>query len=347
MSGKGRYSGCHMTIYGAVLPGAASLAHSFFLAGNLSERAKQRLKIIDWHKRHGKNISLTARHFGLTRHTVRQWMRRLIREGPQGLNDHSRRPHCLRQPITLIDVVAEIIKLRRQYPAWSKYKIRSLLPEHLKTSASTVGRVLKRRGMIDARISRKRAKAAKRPKTRFLRGLKIANPGDMIQMDTKHIVLSGGRRFYQFTAIDVLTKTKIMSVYPSESSKNGKDFLEHCLNTFPFSIKSVQSDNGAPFQKEFQGSCQEKSLTHYFIYPRCPKQNSYVEISQGADKREFYQQGNVCSDLEAMRQRIKKWEYVWNNIRPHQALNYLTPNEYLAKWQTGRLPTRDVITLQT
>jgi len=67
---KSRYAGRHMTIYGYVLPGAISIARSAFLAGNLSERAKQRLKILDWHKSHGKNISLTARHFGITRYTV-------------------------------------------------------------------------------------------------------------------------------------------------------------------------------------------------------------------------------------------------------------------------------------
>jgi len=68
---KGRYAGRHMTIYGYVLPGAISIARSAFLAGNLSERAKQRLKILDWHREHNKNISLTARHFGLTRYTIR------------------------------------------------------------------------------------------------------------------------------------------------------------------------------------------------------------------------------------------------------------------------------------
>jgi Integrase core domain. len=51
--------------------------------------------------------------------------------------------------------------------------------------------------------------------------------------------------------------------------------------------------------------------------------------------------------LEVMQRKIKEWEYVWNNIRPHQALNYLTPSEYLLKVQNGRIPTKDIITLQT
>jgi len=79
---KGRYAGGHITIYGYVLPGAVSIARSAFLAGNLTERAKQRLKILDWHKAHGKNVSLTARHFGFIRYTVRNWQKKLDKLGP-------------------------------------------------------------------------------------------------------------------------------------------------------------------------------------------------------------------------------------------------------------------------
>lgn len=136
-------------------------------------------------------------------------------------------------------------------------------------------------------------------------------------------------------------------VYPSESSRNGAKFLKECLLGFPFPIKAVQTDNGAPFLKEFDKLCKEKGLPHYFIYPRTPKQNTYVEISHQADKREFYQQGNVCSILTVMQRKIKEWEDIWNNVRPHEALGQLTPSEYFWKLQTTQLATKDVIILQT
>ncbi|KKS48426.1 MAG: Integrase catalytic region [Candidatus Nomurabacteria bacterium GW2011_GWA2_43_66] len=336
-----------MTIYGAILPGAIFIARSAFLAGNLSERAKQRLRILDWHNTHGKNISLTARHFGLMRETVIGWRHRLAEEGPRGLEDRSHRPHHPRRPTTSWDIAFEIVKLRKQYPAWSKYKIHSLLPDSIKTSVSTVGRILKRKNLINKKISRKRSKSAKNPRARFPRGMKISEAGDMIQMDTKYIMLVGGRKYYQFTAIDVLSKRKVMRVYKTQSSKNGALFLEECFEAFPFSIQAIQTDNGAPFQKHFDVLCKKKNIPHYYIYPRNPKQNTYVEISHGADEREFYQQGNIYEDFEVMQKKMADWEYIWNNIRPHQALDYLTPNQYLEKRQTSRLPTKDVITLQT
>lgn len=344
---KGRYAGRHMTIYGYVLPGAISIARSAFLAGNLSERAKQRLKILDWHRKHSKNISLTARHFGLTRYTVRNWQKKLAQLGPRGLNDKSHRPKHLRQPRTSLEIVSEVVRLRKQYPAWSKYKIQALLPARLKTSVSTIGRILKRKGLINKKVSLKRHKAAKNPRKRFPRGFRVSCLGDMIQMDTKYIMTIGGRKFYQFTAIDVLGKIRVLRIYPSLTSRNGARFLQECIDSFDFETKNIQTDNGSEFLGEFDRLCKQLNIPHYFILPRHPKQNTYVETSHSADEKEFYKQGNVSPLLEVMQKRIIEWQNTWNKIRPHESLNYLTPEAYKHKWQTGRLPTKDVITLQT
>ena len=345
---KGRYSGRHMTIYGTILPGAISIARSSLLTDKLTERAKYKLKVLDWHRQYGNNTSLTARHFGLGRMTMHRWLKAIKHYGLLGLNEKSKRPKRLRKPCTDWDIVIRTIQLRKQYPAWSKYKLKTLLSrEGLQISASTIGRILKRRNLINRKISQKRRRAALRPKARFPKGLSISEAGDMVQIDTKHIMLPRGRKYYQFTAIDVLTKRKVLRVYPSESSRNGAKFLEQCIQGFPFHIKRVQTDNGAPFLKEFDKFCKEKGLPHYFIHPRTPKENTYVERSHRSDEKEFYQQGNVCSILSVMQRKIKEWEDVWNNVRPHESLNYLTPSEYFWKLKTTNLPTKNVIILQT
>ncbi|MFA6992734.1 MAG: DDE-type integrase/transposase/recombinase [Candidatus Gracilibacteria bacterium] len=344
---KGRYGGRYMTTYGYVLPGAASLA-DWAAKTNITEKAKQRLRVIDWLGSHKDNISLTARHFGLNRETVREWRNKFNHIGMLGLNDKSHKPKNVRKPITNWKTVDEIVKTRKQYPAWSKYKIQSMLErENIIVSASTVGRVLKRKGLIDKKVSKKKSKAAKHPRKRFPKGFRISAAGDMIQMDTKHVNLIGGKRIYQFTAIDVLTKKRVLRYYSSLASKNGADFLEYCLKKFPFRIKAVQTDNGPEFLKHFDILCQKMSIPHYFIYPRQPKQNTYVENSHLADEREFYSQGNVGYDIKSMQKRLEHWEYVWNSIRPHEALGYLTPDEYLNKLQNVTLATKNIIILQT
>jgi len=207
--------------------------------------------------------------------------------------------------------------------------------------------VLKRKGLINKKISRKRTKAAKNPRKRFPKGLRIASAGDMVQMDTKHINLVGGKRTYQFTALDVLTKRRVLKYYSSLTSKNGADFLRYCLKKFPFSIRAVQTDNGSEFLKHFDALCQKLNIPHYFIYPRTPKQNTYVEVSHLADRNEFYLQGDTGCDIETMQKKLGEWKYVWNYVRLHEALDYLTPDEYLNRLKFVSLSTKDVIVLQT
>lgn len=336
-----------MTIYGSVLPGAISLAN-WTAKTNITEKAKQRLKVVDWLRAHDNNISLAARHFGLNRETIRIWLRKFRQAGMLGLNDRSHKPKNIRKPTISWEIVNEIVKIRKQYPAWSKYKIRRILSrQNIVVSASTVGRVLKRKGLIGGKISAKRSKAAKSPRKRFPKGFRIALAGDMVQMDTKYVNLIGGKRIYQFTAIDVLTKRRVLKYYSSLVSKNGADFLRYCLEKFPFLIRAVQTDNGPEFLKYFDALCKELNLPHYFIYPRMPKQNTYVEASHLADKNEFYLQGNIGCDIESMQKKLGEWEYTWNYVRPHEALDYLTPDEYLNRLNFVLLPTKDVIILQT
>ena len=337
-----------MTVYGHILPGAVSLANWAARTSNISNKAKQRLKVVDWLRSHSHNISLTSRHFGLNRETIRIWLKRFNQSGMMGLNDRSHRPKNPRKPSTNWQTVSEIVKTRKRYPAWSKYKIKRILSRQgIIVSSSAIARILKRKGLISRKASIRRIRASKNPKKRFPRGLKIAFAGALIQIDTKQVNLIGGRRIYQFTATDVLSKKRVLRYYSSLASINGADFLRYCLSRLPFKIMAVQTDNGPEFLKHFDSLCKELNIIHYFIEPRKPKQNTYVETSHLADEKEFYQQGNVGCELELMQEKLAGWEYTWNHIRPHEALGYLTPDEYLDKLNLLPLPVKDIIVLQT
>lgn len=338
-----------MRIYGSVLPGAASIAQYGFTINKLTQEAKQRLKIIGWHTTHGGNCSLTARHFGISRNTVRRWAIRHEVGGAGALNEYSRRPHTLRRPTTPHTTITLIVRVRKEFPTWSKHKISAYIKwnHQVLVSASTVGRILKRKNLINRKASIKRTRAALRPKSRFPKGMVISKPGEMVQIDTKYIVVCGGRTFFQFTAIDVLTKQRILRVYPSQSSRNGAKFLADCRKGFPFKITNVQTDNGAPFLKHFEKACAKYRYKHFFIYPHQPKQNTFVERSHEADEQEFYDQGKKSLLLSVMKRRMLEWQDVWNNRRPHEALGQMTPSMYFERLKDMNLATKDYIILQS
>lgn len=65
------------------------------------------------------------------------------------------------------------------------------------------------------------------------------------------------------------------------------------------------------------------------LSPRSPKLNGYVERAQRTHSEEFYEVTDSSFDLGELNQALLEWERVYNTVRPHQALGYLTPKEFL------------------
>lgn len=341
-------TGCPMTVYGYTFPRRGIVAYRGKRGRVVSPQAKARFEVVRWFEDHGRNVTRTAQRFGLARDTVRAWVRRVAAEGPAGLEDRSRRPKRVRQPATAGWVIAQVLTCRREQPTWSKYKLHAVLARQgVALSASTIGRILKRYGRIPPKATRKRQQAARRPKKRFPRGLVIRAPGDLVQLDTKILPYVGDRRLVQFTAIDVLTKLRVLAVHTTCSSWLAAQFWEHCQATFPFRIRAVQTDNGSEWKGAFAALMQEFGVAHYWTDVRSPKQNSYVERSHRTDEEEFYQQGNVYPSLTDQRIVLERWQDCYNRERPHQSLNQLTPWHYFERYQAGRgTPFTETIVLQ-
>ncbi len=131
----GQYAGVTMSVYGAILPGAA-----------------RRWRVIQRCEEHGGRVRLTARHFVVSPDTISRWLRAYREGGVAGLEPRSQRPKRVRQPQTLFAVVQRIQALREQYPRWGQEKLK-VLParEGITISAKSIDRViagLKARGAL-------------------------------------------------------------------------------------------------------------------------------------------------------------------------------------------------------
>jgi len=331
---KGRYDGVSMSIYGAILPGAGRLVG--LPAEEPSETARQRLKVMGWHEGHGGRVRLTARHFGYSPDTISRWSRSYREEGIAGLEPRSRRPRRVRQPQTQLAVVQRIQELREQYPRWGREKLRVILErEGFHISAKSIDRViarLKARGVLREPLRPRKASRWHEKRLRRPSELVVDQPGALVQLDSKQVSLGKGRVLFYMGAIDCFTRKRVVGMVPRLTSQQGSVFLRRMVKEFPFPIGAIQSDGGSEFLGAFGPAASELKLRHYFNRPNYPQGNGRIERSFRTDEEEFYQVEDLPVDPDELETALQAWNRVYEQVRPHQALGYKTPEQFYQDW---------------
>ena len=307
------------------------------LQGELSKKARQRLKWFDYYNSHNHNARLTCRYYGISPQTFYRWQRRYNPRHLESLEERSHRPRHLRHPAYSTELVEAVLRLREEYPRWGKDKLVVLLREKgVSCCASTVGRIirkLKERGVLREPVSnhvsarkrqRQRAYAIRKPK-----GYGINLVGDMVQLDTLDIRPLPGVSLKHFTAHDVISRWNTISVYSRATASTATDFLGTLERRMPFPVKAIQVDGGAEFEAIFEEECQKRGIKLFVLPPRSPKLNGAVERAHRTHTEEFYEVTESSFDLAELRDKLLEWEQVYNTVRPHQALDYLTPLKFL------------------
>jgi len=329
-----------MRIISGVVPGAYRVTK----IPKLSKKARQRLKWFDYYNCHNQNARLTCRYFGISPQTFYRWKKRYNPYRLESLEDHSCRPQRLRQPTYSVELVMAVQKLREQYPRWGKDKLMVLLHRQgFSCSTSTVGRILKRlkeRGIlkeplpnhISARKSqRQRPYAVRKPKDYVAR-----EPGDIVEVDTLDVRPLPTVVLKHFTARDVISKWDVLEAHSRASSHTAAEFMDTLLERMPFPVKVIQVDGGSEFQDAFEEECQRRGIKLFILPPRSPKLNGHVERAQRTHTEEFYEVTDTSFELTQLNQALLEWEKVYNTVRPHQALGYLTPEEFLKHYQQNK-----------
>jgi len=98
----------------------------------------------------------------------------------------------------------------------------------------------------------------------------------------------------------------------------------------PFPVKAIQVDGGSEFKADFEAYCQERGIRLFVLPPRSPKLNGKVERLQRTFEEECYQCTDVPLRVAELAAALRDYETTYNTIRPHRALGYRTPAQYLA-----------------
>ncbi len=147
-------------------------------------------------------------------------------------------------------------------------------------------------------------------------------------MDFMSDSLVGCRKFRTFNVIDDCTREVLaIEIDTSLSSKRIIRTLNRIIE-YRGIPKAIRTDNGPEFtSNDFELWCKELGIQLQFIQPGKPMQNGYVERFNRL-YREAILDAYLFFDLEEVRKLTQEWMEEYNERRPHEGLNNLTPEEW-------------------
>ncbi len=330
-----------MQIRDGTPPGSGRLART---GVELSRETRVRLAWMDFFGR-CRNVTRTCRHFGISRQTFYRWQRRY---DPYDLTTLEERSHCPRQrrlPTWSFPLEERVLGLRLQFPRWGRDKLAVLLRrQKLAVSTSMVGRILtqlKRQGRLvePPRTGVPGSRCALRPRpyaVRKPREYAASEPGDLVEVDTLDVRPIPGVVFKQFTARDLVSRWDVRQAHTRATAQTATQFLDTLQHRMPFPIRALPIDGGPEFAAEFEQAWQQRGLHLFVLPPRSPKLNGAVERANRTHTEEFYQVTACSLEMNKLNRELRHWEKIYNTVRPHQALGYLTPLQFLRQLSSQR-----------
>ena len=85
---------------------------------------------------------------------------------------------------------------------------------------------------------------------------------------------------------------------------------------------------------DFERECQRLGVKLFVLPPNSPKLNGHVERAHRTHTEEFYEVTDSGFEIAELNQALFEWEKVYNTVRPHQSLEYLTPQKFLERFKT-------------
>jgi transposase InsO family protein len=302
---------------------------------NLSKEARKRLEWFIWYEAHRKNVSLTTRHFGISRQCFYEWKHKFDEKNLRTLESGTCAPRRVRQREITPQEEGRVIELRKRHMRWGKMKIAVLYKRAYGTSISSwkVQYTIQKHHLYfhpqkNARTQAKRKRSKEKKRITELKRQPF--PGYLIALDTIVLWIQGQKR-YIFTAIDTVSKIAFARMYTTKSSRNAADFLRRFAYLLDYEIWNTGHDNGSEFHKDFQRALDELGLSDWWSRTRTPTDNPFNECFNGTLRREFLEMGHLTPDVDRFNCEVTEWLIEYMFERPHQSLGYQTPWEYYAK----------------
>ena len=271
----------------------------------------------------GWSIRRASRYVGVHPSTVLRWLRKAKMFNSRALIPTvSSRPHS--HPNELPEgIVDEIVKIRLKHNRCAEVIHQEMINLGYSVSLSSIKRTLHRQGLIRKRSPWKRWHfEQERPR--------VLKPGDLVQIDTIHLMKDSHTRIYIYTLIDVFSRWTQAIVSKRINTHNSLDFVCSSEKMFPFEFSMIQSDHGSEFSSWFTEHIKKKDMTHRHSRVRKPTDNGHVERFNRTLQEECLK--GIPNTAKAMRKVIPEYINYYNTERLHLGLKLKTPQQVLRSY---------------
>lgn len=292
-----------------------------------TQAVDERRKFIEeWLRRRAPMAQLAA-EFGVSRKTAYKWAERYHQGGLAGLVDASRAPHTRPQQVDEA-TAKKIVELRQRHPFWGPKKLRAWLEQHAPEirwpAVSTMGELLKARGLVEERRKRRRTPLSTQP-------LAAATESNIVwSADFKGQFKVGGRYCYPLTISDNFSRFLLaVDGVDDEREPTVKPIFERVFRDDGLPLR-MRTDNGPPFASKAIGGLSRLSvwwvklgITPERIEPGQPQQNGRHERMHRTLKAQTARPPRPTR--EAQQAAFDEFRGVYNAERPHEALQQRPP----------------------
>jgi len=270
--------------------------------------------------RAGKKVSEVARYFGFTKGTISKWCAKVPAGGAREIPTRSSRPHHHPNELSK-EITEKIIACKKKYKRCSDVIHQHLIQDGIRVCLNSVKRKLDEAGLIDKRSPWKRLHL---PITRPL----PLKPGDLVIVDTIHLMVSAKRRIYVYTLIDVYSRWCYAWAVERINTRMSIKFLKKAQTLAAFKFACIQSDHGSEFSQHFSGRIK---MLHRHSRVRKPNDNSYLERFNRTLQEECLK--NFPIDVKIFNKVLPEYLNYYNQERLHMGINFQTPNQLLKCFQ--------------
>ncbi len=279
------------------------------------------------------NINVVCKKYGISRKTLYKWLKRYRRSGqdPESLTDQPRTPH--RSPMQTSTEVSVLVQQLRNETGYGPRKIRDILLEKHQISLSerTIWKIFQRTPVVQNATVESMRELFANPVV----------PGHVIQVGVLAIsVPLPFSHVVQYTALDSITRLRIVKFYKTHSTLNALDFIQQMRDAFPFPIICVQTKIDTVFTSitnpglkshAFTANVESMDMTHIVVTRGGLVRNRKIDRVHRIDMNEFYKTNTRWAPEELVT-NMQAFIDHYNNQRKASELGNKTPTEVLRSY---------------